>query len=159
MPGIGLLCPYYRGKIGYLRLKEPTQELSVHDFAAVCLGEGFDRSYMRSHLSRARYNRARLLRVHRPVGTSEPNLATSSAGSVAGVNGVQIGPGATAFTRIPFSTRACDNERAKLTMAPLVEAQSNKWGLLPHISRDQEASPSMLFDQRSVSSASLCSSK
>src|SRR5690606_18825235 len=39
----------------------------------------------------------------RPSGVSEPNFSTfSSPQPVAGMSGVQIGPGATAFTRMPF---------------------------------------------------------
>jgi len=38
----------------------------------------------------------------RPKGVSEPNVATSLAGKVEGISGVQIGPGATAFTRFFF---------------------------------------------------------
>jgi hypothetical protein len=37
----------------------------------------------------------------RPMGTSLPNWATFSSGMVAGISGVQIGPGATALTRMP----------------------------------------------------------
>lgn len=33
---------------------------------------------------------------------------------------VLTGPGATAFTRMPFGASCCDRERVKLTMAPLV---------------------------------------
>ena len=36
------------------------------------------------------------------------------------INGVQIGPGATAFTRIPLSARDRDRDLVKATMAPLV---------------------------------------
>src|SRR5881398_2459630 len=54
-------------------------------------------------------------------GVSEPNVATSLAGKVEGISGVQIGPGATAFTRIFLSARAWDKERVKATIAPLVE--------------------------------------
>ena len=38
------------------------------------------------------------------------------------ISGVQIGPGATAFTRIPFSTRLADKLLVKEIIAPLVEA-------------------------------------
>jgi hypothetical protein len=56
----------------------------------------------------------------RPSGVSEPKVATSSAGNVEGMSGVQIGPGATAFTRIFLSISACESERVKATIAPLV---------------------------------------
>ena len=38
-----------------------------------------------------------------------------------GLSGVQIGPGATPFTRMPFSIRFFDKERVKAVIAPLVE--------------------------------------
>jgi len=50
----------------------------------------------------------------------EPNSATSSASKVDGINGVQIGPGATPLTRIPRSARFIDSERVKAVIAPLV---------------------------------------
>ena len=40
----------------------------------------------------------------------------------AGIRGVQIGPGATAFTRMPRAASACDRERVNATMAPFVAA-------------------------------------
>ena len=55
-----------------------------------------------------------------PSGLSEPKVATSSAGKVAGIKGVQIGPGATAFTRILSSASCPASERVKETIAPLV---------------------------------------
>jgi hypothetical protein len=57
----------------------------------------------------------------RPNGTSEPNVSTSFAGNVDGMSGVQIGPGATPFARIPLSASACENERVKDVIAPLIE--------------------------------------
>jgi hypothetical protein len=54
-------------------------------------------------------------------GTSLPKAATCSAGMVAGISGVQIGPGATALTRIPLPTSCWDRLRVKATIAPLVE--------------------------------------
>ena len=36
------------------------------------------------------------------------------------MSGVQIGPGATALTRMPFSISASDSERVIETIAPLV---------------------------------------
>ncbi len=54
------------------------------------------------------------------MGVSWPNFATFSGGNVEGIKGVQIGPGATALTRMPFSTSAFASERVKATMAPLV---------------------------------------
>jgi hypothetical protein len=41
------------------------------------------------------------------MGWSAPNCSTFSGGSVEGMSGVHTGPGATAFTRIPRSVRAC----------------------------------------------------
>jgi hypothetical protein len=57
----------------------------------------------------------------RPSGVSEPNVATSFAEKVDGIRGVQIGPGATALTRIFFSANACESERVKAMIAPLVD--------------------------------------
>src|SRR4051794_4453054 len=54
------------------------------------------------------------------IGTSLPKVSTFSAGNVDGIKGVQIGPGATALTRIPFSISAIDSDRVKATMAPFV---------------------------------------
>jgi len=55
-----------------------------------------------------------------PSVVSLPNDATLSAGNVDGISGVQIGPGATALTRIPRSAKAFDKERVNATMAPFV---------------------------------------
>src|SRR5829696_2596495 len=54
-------------------------------------------------------------------GTSAPNDATFSSSNVEGISGVQIGPGATALTRMPFSASPCDSDRVNATMAPLVD--------------------------------------
>ena len=54
------------------------------------------------------------------IGALLPCLAVFSASNEAGIRGVQIGPGATALTRMPFSTSSWDSERVKATMAPLV---------------------------------------
>src|SRR4029077_12963771 len=43
----------------------------------------------------------------RPKGVFSPNEATFSGGIVDGISGVQIGPGATLLTRIPFSPSNC----------------------------------------------------
>src|SRR5688572_33032208 len=56
----------------------------------------------------------------RPSGTSDPNFSTFFPGNVAGISGVQIGAGATAFTRIFRLTKECANDRVKLTIAPFV---------------------------------------
>jgi hypothetical protein len=47
----------------------------------------------------------------RPSGVSLPNFLTLSAGNVAGMSGVQMGPGATAFTRIPSLASEPDSDR------------------------------------------------
>ena len=49
-------------------------------------------------------------------------LATCSGENVDGISGVQIGPGATPLTRMPFSTSASDRERVNATIAPFVDA-------------------------------------
>src|ERR1051326_2713859 len=54
-------------------------------------------------------------------GTSAPNFSTFSGGNVDGIRGVQTGPGATAFTRIPFSASDNASDRVNATIAPLVE--------------------------------------
>ena len=56
----------------------------------------------------------------RPIGTSEPKLCTFLPGNVDGISGVQIGPGATPLTRIPFFTTAWASERVNVTIAPFV---------------------------------------
>ena len=54
------------------------------------------------------------------IGVLAPCLATLSGSNEAGIRGVQIGPGATALTLIPFSTSACESDRVMATIAPLV---------------------------------------
>src|SRR4051812_8836903 len=54
------------------------------------------------------------------MGELLPNSFTSSAGKLPGINGVQIGPGATQFTRIPFSPHSCARVAVKFCIAPLV---------------------------------------
>ena len=56
-----------------------------------------------------------------PVMYEESNVSTSSGEKVDGINGVQIGPGATPFTRILLSASACESERVKAVIAPFVE--------------------------------------
>jgi hypothetical protein len=56
------------------------------------------------------------------MGVSEPKEPTCSAGMVAGISGVQMGPGATVLTRMPFGASSCDSPVVQLTSAPLVEA-------------------------------------
>jgi hypothetical protein len=55
-------------------------------------------------------------------GCVSPKFATFSSGMVAGISGVQIGPGATLFTRIPFSPNSCAKLAEKFAMAALVAA-------------------------------------
>ncbi len=56
------------------------------------------------------------------MGAFSPNFATFSAGKDAGMSGVQIGPGATPFTRIFRSRSCCESERVNATIAPFVAA-------------------------------------
>jgi hypothetical protein len=42
-----------------------------------------------------------------------PNSSTASSGIVEGISGVQIGPGATAFARMPFSASSCARPAVK----------------------------------------------
>ena len=50
----------------------------------------------------------------------EPNLEISLAVKVDGIKGVQIGPGATAFTLIPFGANIRARDLVKEVNAPLV---------------------------------------
>src|SRR4051794_36079772 len=56
----------------------------------------------------------------RPNGVSAPKLFTFSGGMVEGINGVQIGPGATAFTRMPLPPSIWAKPAVKLETAPFV---------------------------------------
>lgn len=53
--------------------------------------------------------------------TSVPKMATSSLEKEDGINGVQIGPGATAFTLIFWSAKESAKDLVKVHIAPLVE--------------------------------------
>jgi len=55
----------------------------------------------------------------RPIGAV--NCFCASSVIVAAINGVQTGPGATAFTRTPLPTYWFDKPRVKDTIAPLVD--------------------------------------
>src|SRR5215213_7293059 len=65
----------------------------------------------------------------RPRGVSWPKLFTFSSGMVEGIKGVQIGPGATALTRIPLLPSIWARPAVKLETAPLVEAYARSMGL------------------------------
>lgn len=54
------------------------------------------------------------------MGTPEPKSSTISAGMVPGMKGVHIGPGATAFTRIPLDVSADAMDRMNARDAPRV---------------------------------------
>jgi hypothetical protein len=56
------------------------------------------------------------------IGESDPNVDTLFALKLDTINGVHIGPGATAFTLIPLSTRLAERLLVKDTIAPFVEA-------------------------------------
>src|SRR6266496_5118761 len=58
----------------------------------------------------------------RPSGTFLPKFSTLSSGIVDGMSGVQIGPGATLFTRMPFPPKSCARLAAKFAMAAFVAA-------------------------------------
>jgi hypothetical protein len=58
----------------------------------------------------------------RPSGTSDPKVATRRREKVDAINGVQMGPGATAFTRIRFFASAWASDWVKETIAPFVAA-------------------------------------
>jgi hypothetical protein len=55
-------------------------------------------------------------------GVSVPNSLTLSSGIVDGISDVQIGPGATLFTRIPRSPSSCARLAVKLAIAAFVAA-------------------------------------
>ena len=56
------------------------------------------------------------------IGTCLPKFFTFSGGIVEGISGVQIGPGATQLTRMPFSASNWAKPPVKFWMAPLVVA-------------------------------------
>jgi hypothetical protein len=56
------------------------------------------------------------------MGVSWPKVSTFSFVIVAGINGVQIGPGATEFTLMPRSATSCARFLVKFTIAALVVA-------------------------------------
>src|SRR4051794_28090678 len=84
---------------------------SVDHFAPVRM------QHLAGHVVRIRRSQKNVARrdLHRLSGrfrgTSVPKSATLSGGKVEGINGVHMGPGATAFTRIPFSATALASER------------------------------------------------
>jgi hypothetical protein len=57
-----------------------------------------------------------------------PNFSTCSGGMVAGINGVQIGPGATLLTRMPRSPSSWARPAVKFAIAPLVVAYGSSVG-------------------------------
>ena len=57
----------------------------------------------------------------RPIGVFSPKVSSfSGLAPPHGLSGVQMGPGATAFTRMPSSMRFSDSERVNAVIAPLV---------------------------------------
>src|SRR5882757_9630679 len=62
-------------------------------------------------------------------GTCFPKFLTASSGIVDGIKGVQIGPGATALARMPFSANNCASPAVKFWIAPLVVAYASRIGL------------------------------
>src|SRR5947209_19887281 len=65
----------------------------------------------------------------RPRATSLPKAFTFSFGMVAGIRGVQIGPGATQFARIPFLPSIWASPPVKFWIAALVIAYGRSCGL------------------------------
>src|SRR3954469_19154075 len=63
------------------------------------------------------------------MGTCLPKLSTFSSGMVEGISGVQIGPGATLFARMPLSAYICARLAVKLAMPALVMAYGASCGL------------------------------
>ncbi len=69
-------------------------------------------------------------RPARPIGAEPPRLAVRPSSKLAGISGVRIGPGATAFTRILFAFQSdCDSKRVSATIAPSVAAWSGSSAL------------------------------
>src|SRR6195952_5741021 len=62
------------------------------------------------------------------IGTCLPKFLTASFGIVEGIRGVQIGPGATALARIPFSASIWAKPPVKFWIAPLVVAYARSIG-------------------------------
>src|SRR6185437_15648139 len=56
----------------------------------------------------------------RPTGVCSPKPSTWSGGIVEGMSGVQIGPGATLFTRIPREASRLPRDALKLAIPALV---------------------------------------
>ncbi len=56
------------------------------------------------------------------IGLSLPNVAIFSGSKEDTIRGVQTGPGATAFTLIPFFTKLADKLLVNETIAPLLAA-------------------------------------
>jgi len=56
------------------------------------------------------------------IGTCFPKFVTASSGMVEGISGVQIGPGATALTRMPLPASIWASPPVKFWIAPLVVA-------------------------------------
>jgi hypothetical protein len=56
------------------------------------------------------------------MGTDLPKLTTDSSDIVDEINGVQIGPGATALTRMPRSASSWARPAVKFWIAPFVVA-------------------------------------
>jgi len=104
----------------HLRDNRAKKTNALHSRRCHHSGAGFDPSYT-TNPSDARKTKLGAISSGwpgRPRVTSEPNASTSFAGNVDGMSGVQIGPGATPSTRIPFSASAYGRERVKATIAP-----------------------------------------
>lgn len=56
------------------------------------------------------------------MSTCAPNAVNSSPDMPAGVNGVQIGPGSTAFTRMPLSVKIPARPMVRLAPEPRTDA-------------------------------------
>jgi hypothetical protein len=66
-----------------------------------------------------------LCRRHPGRGTCLPKFFTGLSGIVEGINGVQIGPGATALARMPFFASICARPPMKFWIAPFVVAYAS----------------------------------
>ena len=109
------------------RKDKSTEELRIvvvsHSLSCRRLDVKSGLSCTKSHRMQGTHSSARFP----PVGQLDPAEHRSQMfrplwpGNVDGMSGVQIGPGATALTRIDLSASACESERVKDVIAPLVE--------------------------------------
>lgn len=95
--------------------------LSVHHFATIHMHHlsAYIRRVIRSKVY---VSGSQFIRLPWPLHWLRcAELTYFFSSNVDGMSGVQIGPGATALTRIPFSITFIDSERVNEVIAPLVD--------------------------------------